>query len=283
MNRDTTGHDRSNAAGDWATLQQPGPATVVVDGVALGKGSRVRLRPRQGTDIVDLALAGRIAEIDRVEEGTDGRIYVVVMLDGDPGRDLGAMSQIGHRFFFGPEELEPCGEIRGSTPAGPRVLVAGLGDTFLAGGAFGSDVAGRMRQRPLPQGVHVADFGIRVMDLAHALQDDYEAAVLLSAVPRGHVPGTLSVSEPTPSAVEAAAAAHAPGPLRALALAHRLGTRCRRALVLECEPLPPASVGESGAGAEPGTPVLTVLDEAVRLAESLLDDLLTTRGSQVGT
>jgi hypothetical protein len=28
-------------------------------------------------------------------------------VDDDPGRDLGALRQPGHRFFFRPEEVEP--------------------------------------------------------------------------------------------------------------------------------------------------------------------------------
>ena len=42
----------------------------------------------------------------------------------------------------------------------------------------------------------MVDFGIRGMDLAYALQDDYDAAVLVDAVPRGEAPGTLYVIEP---------------------------------------------------------------------------------------
>jgi hypothetical protein len=30
-----------------------------------------------------------------------------VVLDDDPGRDLGALRQPGHRFFFSPEEVVP--------------------------------------------------------------------------------------------------------------------------------------------------------------------------------
>jgi hypothetical protein len=30
-----------------------------------------------------------------------------VIVDDDPGRDLGLLRQPGHRFFFTPEEVEP--------------------------------------------------------------------------------------------------------------------------------------------------------------------------------
>ncbi|MDR7300043.1 hydrogenase maturation protease [Haloactinomyces albus] len=272
-----------NTMGDWADLQEPGPATVVVNGVALGRGSRVRLRPLHRADIVDLTLVDRTAEVERVERDAEGRTYVVVMLDGDPGRDLGAMSQIGHRFFFTPEELEPLGEVSGGGPPGSRILVAGLGDTFLADCAFGPEVIDRMRQRHLPQGVHVVDFGIRMADLARSLQDDYDAAVLLSTASRGCVPGTLSVTEPGASEIEeAAAASGAPDSLRALALAHRLGTRCRRILLVDCAPVSSVNSGDNDVDTKMSTPVREALDDSVPLVESLLDELLAVRESKVG-
>lgn len=73
-------------------------------------GDRVRLRPRGGADIFDLALAGKTATIDTIEQDYDGRVYLAVTVDDDPGRDLGSLRQPGHRFFFQPEEVEPLTE-----------------------------------------------------------------------------------------------------------------------------------------------------------------------------
>lgn len=70
-------------------------------------GDRVRLRPRGRADIFDLALAGKVATVESIEEDYDGRAYVAVTVDDDPGRDLGALRLPGHRFFFSPEEVEP--------------------------------------------------------------------------------------------------------------------------------------------------------------------------------
>jgi hypothetical protein len=39
----------------------------------------------------------------------EGRVYLAVTIDDDPGRDLGQLRQPGHRFFFTPEEVEPLG------------------------------------------------------------------------------------------------------------------------------------------------------------------------------
>jgi hypothetical protein len=78
--------------------------TVRKDVAALGPGARVRLRPTRRADILDLVLAGKQATVESVQQDLEGRTYVAVTIDDDPGRDLGAY---GHRFFFGPEEVEP--------------------------------------------------------------------------------------------------------------------------------------------------------------------------------
>jgi hypothetical protein len=70
-------------------------------------GDRVRLNPRGQADILDLALAGRTATVEAIEQDYDGRAYLAVVVDDDPGKDLGAQRQPGHRFFFSPEEVEP--------------------------------------------------------------------------------------------------------------------------------------------------------------------------------
>ena len=69
-------------------------------------GDRVRLRPRSGGDIFDLALAGQAATIESIEQDFEDRVYLVVTVDDDPGRDFGLQRKPGHRFFFGPEEVE---------------------------------------------------------------------------------------------------------------------------------------------------------------------------------
>jgi len=80
---------------------------VVIAGVALRTGDRVRLRPRKGGDIMDIALTGKAAIIESLEQDYDGNIHLAVVLDDDPGKDLGLLRQPGHRFFFDPQEVEP--------------------------------------------------------------------------------------------------------------------------------------------------------------------------------
>ncbi|MGH2389630.1 MAG: hypothetical protein ACRDIE_15625 [Chloroflexota bacterium] len=94
-------------------LDRPAPEQVFAGGTAIGKGSRVLLHPRSGGDIMDLALAGRIAVVEGIEQDFENNIHVAVIVDDDPGRDLGAARQPGHRFFFGLDELEPLDDDQG--------------------------------------------------------------------------------------------------------------------------------------------------------------------------
>lgn len=164
----------------------------IAGGAEPAPGSRVRLRPCGGADIFDLALVGRAATVERVEEDMEGGLHLVVAVDGDPGRDLGARDQLGHRFFVRPDEVEP---LPGEAPS-RQVLVAGIGNVFHGDDGFGVEVVRRLRARETPPGVDVVDFGIRGLDLMYALGDGYRTVVLVDAAERGHAPGTVSLIEP---------------------------------------------------------------------------------------
>ena len=259
----------------WEELERPGPDAVTVEGVELRRRSRVRLRPRAGGDVLDLALAGRTAVVEGIDEDMDGNLRLAVTVDDDPGRDLGERRQPGHRFFFAPEEVEPL-EAEPAPPAGPRVLVAGIGNVFLGDDGFGVALAGRLARQRLPAGVEVVDFGIRGMDLALALQEGYDAAVLLDATPRGEPPGTLYVIEPQTGELEDAGPdAHGMNPVKVLALARAMGGSLPRTLVVGCEPQTRMSPDDEEIVAALSEPVRAALDEAVRLVESLLAELTT--------
>lgn len=73
----------------------------------LKQGDRVRLKPRLGGDIFDLALSGKVAVVEAIEQDYEGKAHLAVVVEDDPGRDLGMLRQPGHRFFFSPEEVEP--------------------------------------------------------------------------------------------------------------------------------------------------------------------------------
>ena len=84
----------------------PTTDTVLVDGVPLGGGSRVRLRPRgRGADAQDMFLAGRTAEVAAVFHDVDGSVHLAVTLDDDPAAELN--NWYGRFHYFRPDELEP--------------------------------------------------------------------------------------------------------------------------------------------------------------------------------
>ncbi|SOR77189.1 MULTISPECIES: hypothetical protein [Streptomyces] len=91
----------------------PATDTVLVDGIPLGGGSRVRLRPRgRGADAQDMFLAGRTAEVAAVFHDVDGTVHLAVTLDDDPAAEL--HTWYGRFHYFRPDELEPL------EPAEPR-------------------------------------------------------------------------------------------------------------------------------------------------------------------
>jgi hypothetical protein len=83
------------------------PESVRIFGVEIRVGDRVRLCPAKQADIMDIALAGKIAFVEAIEQDFEDNIQLAVVLDDDPGREFGIMRQPGHRFFFSPEEVEP--------------------------------------------------------------------------------------------------------------------------------------------------------------------------------
>jgi hypothetical protein len=73
----------------------------------LTRGDRVRIRPKSRADVMDIALAGRTGIIEAVEQDAEQRIHLALILENDPGKDLGWLRQTGHRFFYRLDEVEP--------------------------------------------------------------------------------------------------------------------------------------------------------------------------------
>ncbi len=156
-----------------------------------------------------------------------------------------------------------------------RVLVAGVGNIFLGDDGFGVEVVRRLAGRELPEGVEVVDFGIRGMDLAYALHDDYELVVFVDATPRGEKPGTVYLLEPEiEEDGEVALNTHGMDPVKVIKFARALGARPARTLVVGCEP----QVVVSGEDydemlMELSEPVRAAVEEAVKLVESLVEEI----------
>ena len=266
---------------EWQLLEEKTPVDhLEISGVQVRTGSHVRLRPRKGGDVMDIALAGQTATIECIEQDYEGKIHVCVVLDNDPGKDMGLLRQPGHRFFFDAEEVEPLSpdETAQTTAVRkPTILVAGIGNIFLGDDAFGVEVARRLAGRKLPEGVVVKDFGIRGFDLAFALQDGYETTILVDACPHGDAPGTLYVVEPDlkalddPSELQARVDAHAMNPVNVLRMARAMNIEVKNMLLVGCEPETlGGEEGQMGLSAA----VEAAVDEAVKLVESLVSKAL---------
>jgi hydrogenase maturation protease len=256
---------------------------IEIDDVSVRVGDRVRLRPKEGGDILDIALRGQIAIIESIEEDYEGVQHVSVVVEDDPGRDLGMMRQPGHRFFFTPAEIEilprssqaPEEETIAAKAVKPTILIAGIGNIFLGDDAFGVEVVHRLMTRNLPAEVRVVDFGIRGLDLAYALQDSYETTILIDAFPHGQLPGTVSVVEPDREEITAAPTAlveaHSMHPLNVLRMAAAMNGSLNRVLLVGCEP---ESLGGDEGFMGLSKPVEAAVEEAVNATEALIKRLL---------
>jgi hydrogenase maturation protease len=271
---------------EWQLLEEKTAIDhLEISGVEVKTGSRVRLRPRKGGDVMDIALAGQTATVECIEQDYEGKHHVCVVLDDDPGRDMGLLRQPGHRFFFDAEEIEPLSPDefpQVSVVQKPTILVAGIGNIFLGDDAFGVEVVRRLANLQLPQSVRVADFGIRGFDLAYALQDGYETTILVDACPHGEAPGTLYVIEPdlkalddlalnAPEAPQAVMEAHTMNPVSVLRMARAMNIRLKNILLVGCEP---ETLGGEEGQMGLSAPVEAAVDSGVKLLESIIEKVL---------
>jgi hypothetical protein len=97
--------DLWNPSNAWPEASKITSARIA--GVDVKKGDRVRLRPGKRADIFDSLLDGKTAVIEAIEQDYEDKVHIAVVIEDDPGRDLGEMRQAGHRFFFSGSEIEP--------------------------------------------------------------------------------------------------------------------------------------------------------------------------------
>lgn len=126
---------------------------------------------------------------------------------------------------------------------GSSVLVAGIGNIFQGDDAFGIAVIQKLAALSFADSIRVMDVGIRSLDLAFALLDQYDLAILVDATARAGAPGTLYTIEIEPDDISDASDegsvvnSHSLDPVRVLALAKSMGARFRKLLLVGCEPL----------------------------------------------
>jgi hydrogenase maturation protease len=232
----------------WEMLLNPtgGDAVVEVNGVRLGRGSRVRLRALSSggrrTDAMDMFLVGQPATVAAVYRDLEDQAHIAVTIDASGAADLHESN--GRYFYFRADEIEVLddaapGKATTSLSRNRRVLVAGIGNIFLGDDGFGPAVIQRLASRSLPDGVRVEDFGIRGIHLAYEMlgaSPQYETTIIIDAVARGAAPGTLFVLEPdvadTPIAAPDAHSLSVEGVLQYLA---QVGGHPCRVVVVGCE------------------------------------------------
>jgi len=156
-----------------------------------------------------------------------------------------------------------------------KILVAGIGNIFLGDDAFGVEMVRRLSATPLPLEVTLTDFGIRSLDLAYAIADDYDVTILLDAISQGQPPGTVSLIEPDINGSNLSdggpADAHSMNPVRALQMASSLGGQARRLYLIACEPaVLESEEGQLGVSDQ----VEAAIPHAIEMLRTLLDELL---------
>ena len=241
-----------------------------------------------GGDVLDIALSDKIATVEAIEQDYEGKVHLAVIINDDPGRDLGTERQPGHRFFFSAEEVEPvnaAGDRPSNSIRAPRILVAGIGNIFLGDDAFGVEVAGALAERKLPESVRVTDFGIRGFDLAYALLDAYDVTILVDACPRGDAPGTLYVVEPDLDALDstespATIETHGMNPLNVLRLAKTMEKKLSRVLLVGCEP---QDLGGEEGKMGLSEPLAAAVERAASLVESLVGKIIRGESLEAGS
>jgi hydrogenase maturation protease len=160
-----------------------------------------------------------------------------------------------------------------------RILVAGVGNIFLEDDGFGVAVAQQLQKKELPSGVHVVDFGIRGVDLAFALLDGFDGAILVDTIRRGGPPGTVYVLAPDQEDIDkpgngtgCSCDTHDMHSLGALRLVQTMGGKLPTLRIVGCEP--------ASLGGEQGAMGLTApVQAAVAEAAALVLNLITGRDS----
>jgi hydrogenase maturation protease len=154
------------------------------------------------------------------------------------------------------------------------ILIAGVGNAWLRDDGFGGEVARRLSERRLPDGVSVMDAGTGGLDLAYEVMRGYDGLVILDVSQQGGTPGTLYVMEPDEESVAAGIEdgdvinPHAMDPQTVLRFVKSVGAWPGKVVVIACEP---GDVQEMGWGLS--DEVREAVQRAVELVVETVDEL----------
>jgi hydrogenase maturation protease len=160
----------------------------------------------------------------------------------------------------------------------PAILIAGIGNIFLGDDAFGSEVARQLSDLAEMEGVEVVDFGIRGLDLAYALADRCDIAILIDATAQNSPPGTLHLLEldlnaPSDGGDQPTQLvdAHSMDPMKVLRLVRSMNGRVRRAVLVGCEP---ADLGDDEGRLGMSEVVVAAVPHAIAMVKELVAVML---------
>lgn len=148
-----------------------------------------------------------------------------------------------------------------------KILVAGVGNIFLGDDGWGVEVARRLAETELPDGVEVGDFGISGLHLAYEL-GAYDTTILVDATPRRSTPGTLCALELSEGSPTGVVDAHGMTPDAVLDLVGLVGGGAGRVLLVGCEP------ADVGPGMGLSDDVAAAVEPAITLIRSLIRQLI---------
>lgn len=151
----------------------------------------------------------------------------------------------------------------------PSTLIAGFGNVLRGDDGFGVEVVHRLGELAAWQGrddVALMEVGTGGIRLAQELLGGYERLIIVDAMTRGGLPGSVYVLEV--DGVEAAQGVdmHLTMPAAALSVAKALGALPSRVFMVGCEPV---EVDEMSM--QLTTPVQEAVDTAIRHIHALLE------------
>lgn len=156
-----------------------------------------------------------------------------------------------------------------------RVLIAGVGNVLRGDDGFGTAVVEQLAKQGVPSEVSVLDIGIGGIHLVQELRLHADALIVVDAVDKGRLPGTVLVMRPEVIDVtalplsqrrDALADMHYATPERTFMLASALGVLPAERWIVGCQPHDADRLGEGLS-----EPVAAAVDVAIAEVRRLVN------------